>query len=341
MISLDGPGTRTHRACRGAVVLARSGGAHPRHRRHDAAAEAQALRAAVKLDMIHGPSSLRFVVAAGLLVATTVTASVWTFFALTRLKRRGDRYRPAERIGHGGDVESSPAPSNGKTMLCCSILAGDERGTRCSPASARVVDERLPISSTCSDPDDERELATPLRDRAAGVSAGVRRRRLRRSGAGRAGAVPPEGEPGAAPRRRADHEHPRPPLRARAGGGRRCARPGRACAADRAAHHAGRARDCGPGGLAPDTHGGRAAAAVHAWRQCHPRGPLRRAHRIASRDELGELASCVQPDGRRPGRVPSDEHRRSRAGQEHLEATLEALPDAVVLLDAQLAGSSR
>ena len=30
---------------------------------------------------------LRFVFAAGLLVLTTVTASVWTFFALTRLSR--------------------------------------------------------------------------------------------------------------------------------------------------------------------------------------------------------------------------------------------------------------
>ena len=35
--------------------------------------------------MIPGRLRLRFVVAAGLLVLTTVTASVWTFFSLSRL----------------------------------------------------------------------------------------------------------------------------------------------------------------------------------------------------------------------------------------------------------------
>ena len=35
--------------------------------------------------MIPGRLRLRFVTASGLLVLTTVTASVWTFFALTRL----------------------------------------------------------------------------------------------------------------------------------------------------------------------------------------------------------------------------------------------------------------
>ena len=53
------------------------------HRCDDAAAQTQALRARVTV-MIPAGLRLRFVVAAGLLVLTTVTASVWTLFALSR-----------------------------------------------------------------------------------------------------------------------------------------------------------------------------------------------------------------------------------------------------------------
>ena len=93
-----------HCSRRRASPLARSRGAHPRYRRHDAAAETQTIWIGVIALMIPGRLGLRFVVAAGLLVLTTVTASVWTFLALTRLSGVVTDTVRAERVSHGRDL---------------------------------------------------------------------------------------------------------------------------------------------------------------------------------------------------------------------------------------------
>ena len=69
--------------------------------------------------MIPGRLRLRFVVAAGLLVLTTVTASVWTFFALTRLSSVVTDTVQAERVRHGRHLETRRVRSNAKTMRFC------------------------------------------------------------------------------------------------------------------------------------------------------------------------------------------------------------------------------
>ena len=135
-----------------------------------------------------------------------MTASVWTFFALTRLSGIvTDTVRQSESVTAVTSRLAGALEREDDAVLL--ILAGDERGTQVlAPSGGRrqAVADLFDVLG----PDDERELATPLRDELQRVSAGGRRRRRRRARAGSARAVPPEGEPRAAPRCRTDDRHP-------------------------------------------------------------------------------------------------------------------------------------
>ena len=153
-------GARAHRADRRAVALSRSGGAHPRHRRDDAAAEAQAIRPGVNA-MIPGRLRLRFVVAAGLLVLTTVTASVWTFFSLSRLSGVvTDTVQQSESVTAVTSRLAGALEREDDAVLL--ILAGDARGAQVLATRARRRRSSGRRAVHGLGPDDERELATPL-----------------------------------------------------------------------------------------------------------------------------------------------------------------------------------
>ena len=62
--------------------------------------------------MIPGRLRIRFIVAAGLLVVTTVVASVWTLVSLAPERCR-HRHCAAKRGSHGGDVELAGALGRG------------------------------------------------------------------------------------------------------------------------------------------------------------------------------------------------------------------------------------
>ena len=86
--------------------------------------------------MIPGRLRLRFVVAAGLLVLTTVTASVWTFFALTRLSGIvTDTVRQSESVTAVTSRLAGALEREDDAVLL--ILAGDERGTQVLDSRAR------------------------------------------------------------------------------------------------------------------------------------------------------------------------------------------------------------
>ena len=79
--------------------------------------------------MIPGRLRLRFVVAAGLLVLTTVMASVWTFFALSRLSGIvTDTVRQSESVTAVTSRLAGALEREDDAVLL--ILAGDDRGTR-------------------------------------------------------------------------------------------------------------------------------------------------------------------------------------------------------------------
>jgi NtrC-family two-component system sensor histidine kinase KinB len=113
--------------------------------------------------MIPGRLRLRFVVAAGLLVLTTVTASVWTFFALTRLSGVvTDTVRQSESVTAVTSRLAGALEREDDAVLL--ILAGDDRGTQVLARERGVVDRALADLFDVLGPNDERELATPLQD---------------------------------------------------------------------------------------------------------------------------------------------------------------------------------
>jgi NtrC-family two-component system sensor histidine kinase KinB len=283
--------------------------------------------------MIPGRLRLRFVVAAGLLVLTTVTASVWTFFALTRLSSIvTDTVRQSEAVTAVTSRLAGALEREDDAVLL--ILAGDARGTQVLTRERAVVDRAVADLFDVLGPNDERDLATPLRK---GLQA------YRKAS---------DGVVSIAPERDAlvqYHQHANPVLR-------------RAVALttsirDRhfelARAEVSRARDEAAGArriVLLITLVALGIAVLVAWHLTRTVvGPVRQLTRganairqgrfderidVASHDELGELAAAFN-------QMADDlsEFRRTNISEvvrakNTLEATLEALPDAVVLLDA-------
>ena len=283
--------------------------------------------------MIPGRLGLRFVVAAGLLVLTTVTASVWTFFALTRLSSIvTDTVRQSESVTAVTSRLAGALEREDDAVLL--VLAGDARGTQVLSRERGVVDRAVADLFDVLGPNDERELATPLREEL----------RAYRQAA--------DGVVSVAPERDAlvqYHQKANPVLR-------------RAVALTTSIRdrHFELAR-VAVSGARDEAAGARrivllitlialGIAVLVAWHLTRTViGPVRQLTRganairqgqfdqridVASRDELGELAGAFN-------QMADDlsEFRRTNIGEvvrakNTLEATLEALPDAVVLLDA-------
>lgn len=282
--------------------------------------------------MIPGRLRLRFVVAAGLLVLTTVTASVWTFLALTRLSGVvTSTVQQSESVTAVTSRLAGALEREDDAVLL--ILSGDERGTQVLTRERSVVDRAVADLFDVLGPSDERELATPLRDELHAYRQAS------------------DGVVSVAPERDAlvqYHQRANPVLR-------------RAVALttsirDRHFELAGAA----VGGARDEAAGARRVvllitlvalgiAVLVAWHLTRTVvGPVRQLTRganairqgrfdqridVASHDELGELAAAFN-------QMADDlsEFRRTNISEvvqakNTLEATLEALPDAVVLLD--------
>jgi NtrC-family two-component system sensor histidine kinase KinB len=282
---------------------------------------------------VPGRLRVRFVLAAGLLVFTTVTASVWTFFALTRLSGVvTDTVRQSESVTAVTSRLAGALEREDDAVLL--ILAADVRGAQVLARERAVVDRAVSDLFDVLGPDDERALANPLR---AELQA------YRQA----ADAVIP-----VAPEREAlvrYHQTANPVLRRVV-----------ALTTTIRDQHFALAREA-VGGARDEAAAARravllitlvalgiaVAVAGHLTRTVV--GPLRRLTdganairggnfsariNVASRDELGELAGAFN-------QMAEDlaDFRRTNVGEvvrakNTLEATLEALPDAVVLLDA-------
>ena len=283
--------------------------------------------------MIPGRLRLRFVVAAGLLVLTTVTASVWTFLALTRLSSIvTDTVRQSESVTAVTSRLAGALEREDDAVLL--ILAGDARGTQVLTRERAVVDRAVADLFDVLGPNDERELATPLREEL------------------RAYRQASDGVLSVAPERDAlvqYHQKANPVLR-------------RAVALTtsiRDRHF--ELAQVAVSGARDEAAGARrivllitiialGIAVLVAWHLTRTViGPVRQLTSganairqghfdqridVGSRDELGELAGAFN-------QMADDlsEFRRTNIGEvvrakNTLEATLEALPDAVVLLDA-------
>lgn len=284
--------------------------------------------------MIPGRLRLRFTVAAGLLVLTTVTASVWTFFSLSRLSGVvTDTVRQSESVTAVTSRLAGALEREDDAVLL--ILAGDVRGSEVLAAERGVVDRSVTELFTVLGPDDERELATPLQ-------AELRAYRL---AADEVISVAAEREALVQ-----YHQRANPVLR----------RAVTLTTAIRDRHFAlardtvARARDEAAAArravlvITLVALGIAVAVAWHLTRTVV--GPVRRLTHganairegdfseridVTSRDELGDLAAAFNEMA-----VDLAEFRRTNIGEvvrakNTLEATLEALPDAVVLLDAR------
>ena len=283
--------------------------------------------------MIPGRLRLRFTVAAGLLVLTTVIASVWTYFSLSRLSGVvTDTVRQSESVTAVTSRLAGALEREDDAVLL--ILAGDARGAHVLATERGVVDGVVTELFAVLGPDDERELATPLqvelrayREAADGViSVAVERDALMQY-----------------------HQQANPVLRRAVTLTTTIRDRHFALARDTVA----RARDEAAGarravlGITLVALGIAVAVTWHLTRTVV--GPVRRLTHganairqgdfseridVVSHDELGELAAAFN-------QMAADlaEFRRTNIGEvvlakNTLEATLEALPDAVVLLDA-------
>jgi two-component system, NtrC family, sensor histidine kinase KinB len=277
---------------------------------------------------------VRFGVAAVLLVCTTVTASVWTLVALSRLSGVVTAtVRDSEAVTGVTSKLSGALEREDDAVLL--VLAGDQRGATVLAQERTVVDKAVADLFDVLGPADEQELANPL------VSALQAYRRAA------------DGVTAVASEREAlvqYHQQANPLLR-------------RAVALTTVIRdrHFELARRAVTGARDQATASRRAVllitvtalgfALLVAWNLTSTVvGPLQRLTRganairegrfderieVASRDELGDLASSFN-------QMTEDlaEFRRTNVGEvvraKHtLEATLEALPDAVVLLDAE------
>ncbi|MGE4222301.1 MAG: ATP-binding protein [Vicinamibacterales bacterium] len=282
---------------------------------------------------IPGHLRLRFVAAAGLLVLTTVTASVWTLVALNRLSGIvTDTVQQSESVTAVTSQLSGALEREDDAVLL--ILAGDDRGAQVLIGERSVVDRAVADLFEILGPDDERELATPLQTEL----------RAYRQASDAVIGVSSEREALAH-----YHQKANPILR-------------RAVALTTTIRdrHFALAREAVSGARDEAAAARRAVllitlaalgiAVAVAWHLTRTVvGPLRRLTEganairggdfskridVASRDELGELAGAFN-------QMAEDlaEFRRTNISEvvkakNTLEATLEALPDAVVLLDA-------
>jgi signal transduction histidine kinase len=111
--------------------------------------------------MIPGRLRVRFVIAAGLLVLTTVTASVWTLVALSR--QSGvvtETVKQSESVTAVTSRLAGALEREDDAVLL--ILSGDERGTHVLTRERAVVDRAVADLFDVLEPSDEHELATPL-----------------------------------------------------------------------------------------------------------------------------------------------------------------------------------
>ena len=277
--------------------------------------------------------SHRFVVAAGLLVLTTVVAGVWTCFSLSRLSGVvTDTVRQSESVSAVTSRLAGALEREDDAVLL--VLAGDSSGATVLAQERATVDKAVADLFDILSPEDERSLARPLQDEL----------RAYRRASDAVVAVASERDALVQ-----YHQTANPLLR-------------RAVALttqirDRhfelARDAVARARDeaaAARRAVLLITLAALGIAVAVAWHLTHAVvRPLRRLTRganairegrfgeridIGSRDELGELASAFN-------QMSDDlaEFRRTNIGEvlrakNTLEATLEALPDAVLLLDA-------
>jgi signal transduction histidine kinase len=283
--------------------------------------------------MIPGGLRLRFGISAGLLVLTTVIASVWTYFALTRLSGIvSDTVRQSEAVTAVTSRLAGALEREDDAVLL--ILAGDTHGAQVLTTERAVVNKAVADLIDILGADDERELANPLQ---------MELQSYRRAA---------DGVISVAGNREAlvlYHQQANPGLR-------------RAVALITAIRdrHFELARHAVAGARDEAAAARRAVLLITlvalitavsvAWRLTRTIVvPVRRLTRganairqgqfgeritVSSRDELGELAAAFN-------QMAEDlaEFRRTNVSEvvqakNTLEATLEALPDAVVLLDA-------
>jgi NtrC-family two-component system sensor histidine kinase KinB len=275
----------------------------------------------------------RFGIASVLLVATTVTASVWTLAALSRLSGVvTETVRDSEAVTAVTSRLAGALEREDDAVLL--VLAGDANGPSTLTRERTTVDRAVTDLFEVLGPDDEHQLATPLKTaleayRAAGDAV------IRVT----------------APRDALLQYHQQAnPLLRRAVGLTTTIRDRHFALARRAVTEARDEANAARRAVLFITIVALAFAMVVAWYlTASVVGPLRRLTRganairegrfnepidVASRDELGALASTFN-------QMAEDlaEFRRTNIGEvvrakQTLEATLEALPDAVVLLDA-------
>jgi NtrC-family two-component system sensor histidine kinase KinB len=267
------------------------------------------------------------------LVLTTVTATVWTLFALSRLSGIvTDTVRQSESVTAVISRLAGALEREDDAVLL--FLAGDRRGAQVLASERAVVDNAVVDLFSVLGPDDERELATPLkaelrtyRQAADGVIAGALEREALVQ----------------------YHQTANPVLR-RAVALTTAIRDRHFEIARRAVADAGDETAAARQVVLLITLAALGIAVAVGWHLTRTVvGPLRRLTRganalregqfaeridVTSRDELGELGAAFN-------QMAEDlsEFRRTNVAEvvrakNTLEATLEALPDAVVLLDA-------
>ena len=276
---------------------------------------------------------LRFGVAAVLLICTTVIASVWTLAALSKLSGLvTDTVRDSESVTAVTSKLSGALEREDDAVLL--VLAGDARGMTVLSQERTVVDKAVADLFDVLGPADEQELAKPLESALQAY----------RRAADALAAVAPE-------REALVHYHQKAnPLLRRAVALTTVIRDRHFELARRTVTGAKDEATASRSAVLVITLAALTFAVVVAWHlTSRVVGPLRRLTRganairegrfderfeISSRDELGELASVFN-------QMTADlaEFRRTNVGEvvrakNTLESTLEALPDAVVLLDA-------
>jgi NtrC-family two-component system sensor histidine kinase KinB len=276
---------------------------------------------------------LRFGVAAVLLVCTTVIASVWTLAALSRLSGLvTDTVRDSEAVTAVTSKLSGALEREDDAVLL--VLAGDPGGLSVLSRERTVVDKAVADLFDVLGPADEQELATPLESALQAY----------RKAADAVAAVASEREALVQYHQRAN------PLLRRAVALTTVIRDRHFELARRAVTGAKDEASASRRAVLLITLVALGFAVLVAWHlTTRVVGPLRRLTRganairegrfeeqieLTSRDELGELASAFN-------QMAADlaEFRRTNISEvlqakNTLEATLEALPDAVVLLDA-------
>jgi NtrC-family two-component system sensor histidine kinase KinB len=285
------------------------------------------------LDMGRFGLRLRFGIATLLLVATTIIASVWTLAALSRLNRVvTDTVRQSEAVTAVTSQLAGALEREDDGVLL--VLAGDQRGRSVLADERRVVDQAVAALFDVLGPADERELATPLETELKAY----------RRAADDVVTVAPERDALVQYHQKAN------PLLRRAVALTTVIRDRHFQLARQAVTGARDQASASRRVVLLITLAALVFAVLVSWYLTTTVvGPLRRLTRganairegrfddrieIASRDELGELASAFNQMAENLA-----EFRRTNVGEvvrakNTLEATLEALPDAVVLLDA-------